>query len=70
MIYFPEFTSNQIAEKNYLFTILEVSREEILKVLIQEAHKKRSIYEEPDINEFVEITDELKKERGCTHTEK
>ena len=50
MIYFPEYTSNQTPEKNYLFTILGVLRGEELKELIQEAREKRLIYEESDIN--------------------
>ena len=41
-----------------------------MKELIQEARKKRSIYEEPDINEFEEITDEIKKEIEDVFTQK
>ena len=42
--------------------MLRAVRGDKLKELIQEARKKRSIYEEPDINEFIEITEEMKKE--------
>ena len=37
---------------------------------MQEARKNRSIYEEPDINEFVEITVEIKKEIEDMFTQK
>ena len=33
-----------------------------LKELIQEALKKTSVYEESDINEFIEIIEKIKKE--------
>ena len=42
--------------------MLRAVRGDQLKELIQEARKKASVYEEPDINEFKEITEEMKKE--------
>ena len=45
-----------------MFSVLRAVRGDQLKELIQEARKKTSVYEEPDINEFKEITEEMKKE--------
>ena len=70
MVYFSEYTSKQCPDKDYLFTILGVLSGEELKTLIQEARRKRSIYEEPDINEFVEVTEEIKKEIEDVFTQK
>ena len=70
MIYFPKYTSNQTSEINYIFTILRVLRGKELKELIQEARKKRSIFEEPDINKFIEITDKVRKETDDMFTQK
>ena len=61
MIYFPDYTSKQCPDKDYLFSVLGAVRGDQLKELIQEARKKRLVYEEPDINEFIEITEEMKR---------
>ena len=61
MIYFPDYTSKQCPDKDYLFSMLGAVRGDQLKELIQEARKKRLVYEEPDINEFIEITEEMKR---------
>ena len=55
--YFPDYTAKQWPDKNYLFSILGALRGSALKELIEEAKKKRSIYEEPEIEDYVEITD-------------
>ena len=70
MIYFPDYTPKQCPDKDYLFSILGAIRGGQLKELIQEARKKRSIYEEPDINEYVELTEEIKKEIEEVFTQK
>ena len=61
MIYFPDYTSKQCPDKDYLFSVIGAVRGDQLKELIQEARKKRLVYEEPDINEFIEITEEMKR---------
>ena len=70
IVYFPDYTPKQCPDKDYLFSILGAVRGEQLKELIKEARKKRSIYEEPDINEFVELTEEIKKEIEAVFTQK
>ena len=70
VLYFPDYTLKQYPDKGYLFSILEAIRGDELNRLIQEARKKRSIYEEPDINEFVEVTEEIKKEIEDVFTQK
>ena len=62
MLYFPDYTQKQWPDKDYLFSILGALQGDQLKELIQEARKKRSVYEEPDINEYVKVTEEMKKE--------
>ena len=66
MIYFPNYTSKQCLDKDYLFTIIGAIRGGELKELIEEAKKKRSIYEEQNINEFIKIKEEIKKEIDAT----
>ena len=70
MIFFPDYTSKQCPDKDYLFSVLGAVREDQLKELIQETRKKKSVYEEPDINEFIEITEEMKKEIDEVFTQK
>ena len=67
---FSGLYSKAVSIKDYLFSILGVVRGEQLKELIKEARKKRSIYEEPDINEFVELIEEIKKEIEAVFTQK
>ena len=61
MFNFPDYTSKQCPDKYYLFSVLRAVRRDQLKELIQEARKERLVYEEPDINEFIEITEEMKR---------
>ena len=61
MIYFPDNTSKQCPDKDYLFSVLRAVRGDQLKELIQEAREKISEYEVPDIDEFIEITEEMKR---------
>ena len=70
MINFPDYTSKQCPDKYYLFSVLRAVRGDQLKELIQEARKKRSVYEVPDIIEFIEITEEMKKEIDEIFTQK
>ena len=70
MLYFPDYSQKQCPDKDYLFSILGALRGEQLKEIIQEARKKRSVYEEPDINEFVEVTEDIKKEIEEVFTQK
>ena len=70
MINFPDYTSKQYPDKYYLFSVLRAVRGDQLKELIQEAQKKRSVYEVPDIDEFIEITEEMKKEIDEIFTQK
>ena len=70
MIYFPDYTSKQCPDKDYLFSVLRAVWGDKLKELIQVARNKRLIYEEPDINEFIEITEEMKKEIDEVFTKK
>ena len=60
-LYFPEYTSKRFSI-NYLFYILGVLYEEELKEHISNTKKKRSIYEEPDVNQYVEATKGIKNE--------
>ena len=70
VLYFPDYTLKQYPDKGYLFSILGAIHGDELNGLIQEARKKRSIYEEPDLNEFVEVTEEIKKEIEDVFTQK
>ena len=48
-------------KKIITFSILVALRYAELKTLKQEARKKRSVSEEPDRNEFIEVKEEIKK---------
>ena len=60
--YFPDYTEKQCPDKDHLFSLLGALREEQLNQLIKEARKKKSIHEEPDIDEYVEVDENILKE--------
>ena len=60
--YLPDYTKKQFPDKDNLFSLLGALRGEQLNQLIKEARKKRLIHEEPDINEYVEVDEDILKE--------
>ena len=68
--YFPDYTPSQWPDKDYLFSVLSELRGPALKELVVEARKKRSIYEEPEIGEYVEVTDQFKQQISEIFTQK
>ena len=68
--YFPDYKGKQCPDRDHLFTILATSRGDVLDSLIEDARKKRSIHEEPDVNQYVEITKELKLELSKVFAQK
>ena len=60
--YFPDYTQKQLPERDYLFAIVSTLKSEELEDLVLEAQKKRSIYEAPEMGDFVEISTTFKEE--------
>ena len=60
--YFPDYTLKQLLERDYLFAILSTLRADSLDSLVSEALKKRSLTENPEFGDFVEITKAFKEE--------
>lgn len=61
-MYFHDYTSKQCTDRDHLFSILATIRGSQLDSLIKDNTRKRSIDEQPDMNQYVEITEELKQE--------
>lgn len=68
--YFPDYSEKQTPEKDFLFTILTALRPDALEQLVLEARKKRSVYEQPDIEEYVEMTEHIKEEIASVFNQK
>ena len=54
--YFPDYTQKQLPERDCLFAVVSTLQSDVLDSLVSDARKKRSIIENPEIEDFVEIT--------------
>ena len=62
IIYISDYTSKKRTEKVTYFLYMDSLHCGELKTLMQKARKKRSVSEELDKNEFIEVTEEIIKE--------
>ena len=53
-----------------MISVIGAVRGNQLKELIHEARKEKTVYEVPDINEFIQIIEEIKKEIDGVFTQK
>ena len=68
--YFPDYTEKQLPERDYLFAIVSTLRPDSLDSLVSDARKKRSLNENPELEDFVEITKSFKEEINNVLTQK
>ena len=68
--YFPDYTEKQLSERDYLFAIVSTLRPDSLDSLVSDARKKRSLNENPKLEDFVEITKSFKEEINNVLTQK
>ena len=60
--YFPNYTGKQIPDRHYMFSVLWTLKFNIIKDIVSDARKKRSIHENDDKNQFVYIHKKLLEE--------
>ena len=61
-IYFPDFTSDELPERDYLIAIISTINPDATKKIVEEARMKRSICATDNLNNLVDITPEFKDE--------
>ena len=62
MRYFPDYLDSQIPDRQFMYSIISTTYPNALKVLINDAKKKRSLVENNDDNEIIEMKPEIKEE--------
>ena len=61
MRYFPDYLDSQIPDRQFMYSIISSTYPNALKVLISDAKKKRSLVENNDDNEIIEMKPEIKE---------
>ena len=61
-IYFPDFTSSELPERDYLIAVISTINPEATKNIVEEARIKRSICSTDNTDNLIEITPEFKEE--------
>ena len=61
-IYFPDFISAELPDRDYLIAIISTINPEATKKIVEEAIMKRSTCLAHNLDNLVEITPELKEE--------
>ena len=59
MKYFPDIQEKELPDREFMWTILSTLREDAVKKLIEDARKKRSVSNEEDKEELIEIDPEI-----------
>lgn len=54
--YFPDLDENKLPERNFMIGILSTLRNKEMRELIKESRKNRSVSNNPDQNELIEMT--------------
>ena len=62
MRYFPDYLDSQIPDRQFMYSIISSTYPNAFKVLINDAKKKRSLVENNDDNEIIEMKPEIKEE--------
>ena len=62
MRYFPDYLDSQIPDRQFMYSIISSTYPNALKVLINDAKKKRSLVKNNDDNEMIEMKPEIKEE--------
>ena len=58
--YFPDYAKGQAPERDYLFGIASSLFPDALRELVEEARIKRAKYDDPDNDELIEMTPDIK----------
>ena len=60
--YFPDYTDNQIPERDFLFKILSTIRTDVIRSMIKHSRDARSVKNHEDEDEFIILKDDLMEE--------
>ena len=61
MRYFPDYLDSQIPDRQFMYISISSTYPNALKVLINDTKKKRSLVENNDDNEIIEMKAEIKE---------
>ena len=59
MIYFPDYTESQLPDREFMFAIISTVYPKSLRELVEKAREKRSLKEDADKDELIEIDPEV-----------
>ena len=61
MKYFPDYLDSQVPDRQFMYSIISSTFPNALKELIGDAKKKRSLIENNDNNEIIEMKPEIRE---------
>ena len=60
MEYFPDYLDGQLPDKDFMFSIIATMFPQNLAELVKDARKKRSLKEDTENNDYIEIDPAIK----------
>ena len=60
MEYFPDYLDGQLPDRNFMFSIIATKFPQTLAELVRDARKKRSLWEDVQGNDYIEIDPVIK----------